>query len=409
MEYKNELRDKQKKALKYLLDGYNVMLTGLSGSGKTYVLEKFVSLSSKKIGVTSLTGVSALLINGKTLHSYLGLGLVTGSVDQLVTKIKNNKYGYPLTKKKIWETLEILIIDEVSMLSCELFDKIDIIGQILRENNKPFGGIQIILSGDFLQLPVIKNDKFCFESNNWNKNIDYCIFLDEIIRQKDTNFQKCLNEIRIGNITNEVKQILDNRTNVELKNEYGIKPSILFTHNKDVNDINEYELENLKPKYIYEYNVKLQYCKKNITNAPDKLELCVGAQVMHLVNTTDLVNGSRGVVIGFNEEKLPIVKFLNGIIKVIDYYEWKINDDDSVIKQTISQLPLKLAWCFTIHKIQGSTLDYVHLSLSDSFEYGQVYVALSRVKTLDGLNIIDIDYSKIKAHPKALNFYKNLV
>lgn len=398
------LNKKQQLALDLMKKGNNILLTGTSGSGKSFTLTSFLSslTPDECVGITSMTGISATLIRGQTLHSLLGIKLGTGTVAQISQHINKNKQ-----KKNVWRSLSILIIDEVSMLSLTLFDKLNEIGKIIRCNSKPFGGMQLILCGDFLQLPCI-NDSFCFESKEWNNVIQHSVYLDQIIRQDDNVFQKCLSNIRISNIISETKSILDSCIGKNLNNKYGIKPTILYTHNKDVDSMNGQEFLNLGKDTQYEYDIELENCTTNKTNAVPNLRLCVGCQVMLIVNLpgTNLVNGSRGVVVGF-EETLPIVTFLDGITMTINYYKWE-NDVFDETKWAIYQIPLKLAWCYTVHKSQGSTLDYVKMSLKNAFDYGQVYVALSRVRSLDGLSIIDIDYSKIKTHPTALEFYKQI-
>ena len=244
------------------------------------------------------------------------------------------------------------------------------------------------------------------------------------MRQKELDWQNCLNDVRIGLLPKKTRKLLKTRVGVELKNDFGIKPTKLFSTNYSVDYINNKELDILAesdPEF-FEYNMEIHVYpgvknkdyaidkyKKNC-NAPETLQLCVGAQVMLLWNLdTDggLVNGSRGVVTSFVGD-IPMVKFLNGRELLIDYNVWESEEQDKKILRVV-QLPLKLAYALTVHRSQGCSLDYAEIDLSNTFEYGMAYVALSRVKKLEGLSIIDINFDKIKANEKAIAFYKGLL
>ena len=306
------------------------------------------------------------------------------------------------------------------MLDPVLFDKLEALAKLLRKNSKPFGGIQLILSGDFLQLPCVGTDKFCFESTTWNTCIQETYIFTEIIRQSDTEFQNCLNHLRFGIVNDDVRNTLSQRIGAVLSNDFDIKPTKLYARNFEVDEINDRELDTLANdgREFYEYNMEIKQINTNLNidfidkikkncNAPEVLQLCIGAQVMLLINLDlqiGLCNGSRGIVVDFIND-IPIVKFLNGVEIPISYFIWDIEDGDEIILRLI-QIPLKVAYATTIHKSQGSSLDYVEIDLNDIFDYGQAYVALSRVKKLEGLSIISIDYDKIVAHPIAVEFYK---
>ena len=418
-----------------IVQGKNILITGPSGTGKSLIIKTFFQeyKALRNIAITSTTGISAVLIGGTTLHSYLGLGLGTESVDRLLRKIKSKSY-----LKKRWNLLETLVIDEISMLSPDLFEKINVLAKLVKSNLdilpcldsastilKPFGGIQLVLTGDFLQLPVVGSEKFCFESKAWKECVTECIHLTDIIRQTNPVFQKCLNELRFANISDETKKILKARKNVKLELKNGILPTKIFTTNANVDLLNKTELEKLCEKNpdldYFEYDMVIELREENNHSsefiekirknhiAPTTLELCIGAQVMLICNLdleSELANGSRGVVTEMRFDK-PVVKFLNGEIRNLDFYVWNIEENGEIIA-IVNQIPLKLAWACTVHKSQGMTLDYAEVDMANIFTYGQGYVALSRIRTLEGLSIKNLNFVSITAHPKALEFYKEV-
>lgn len=416
------MNDLQKKAFEALEKRKNVFITGPGGTGKTFLIKEFYKKYRmiRNIGITSTTGVSAILIGGTTLHSYLGLGLGEDTVDHLYQKIKRNSKA-----NRNWKTIETLVIDEVSMLRPELFDKLEKLARLIRKNDLPFGGIHIVLTGDFLQLPSIKteNDEkdFIFESESWDKVIKEVIYLKNIVRQTDNTFVQILNKIRYGIIDEGVKEILNARIGKKIQNEFKIEPTKLYCKNIKVDRINNGKLEELTQESgeVFQYDISYEFnkdinfetvqkYKKNV-NIPEFLQLTIGCQVMLTINLDferELVNGSRGVVIDFQDD-FPVVQFFNGVKEQIEYKKIEISENNKPV-MNYTYLPLKLAWAISIHKCQGSTLDLVELDLSDIFEYGQAYVALSRVKSLEGLSIKRIDYNYIQSHPKAVEFYNKL-
>lgn len=415
-----KLTDKQMIAWNYLTTGKNVFLTGPGGTGKTSLVKLFCKTysKSKRIGVTSTTGVSALLLGGSTVHSFTGIGLGKSKAEVMAANIFKRPY---LLKR--WKELDILVLDEISMMSPELFDKLENVARIVRRDERPFGGVQLLLSGDFCQLPCIDSYDFCFEAKSWNKCIDDIVYLSEIIRQSDSALQKCLNEVRMGELSRESKKLLKGRLNKRLKNDLGIKPTLLFPHNTSVDSLNNQELDLLAQdgREFLQYDMKITYLasfgqkeeavekyKKNCI-ASASLQLCVGAQVMLICNLdmeSGLANGTRGVIVAFSDD-LPVVRFLNGQERVICVHMWEVEENDIKILKA-EQIPLKLAYAISIHKSQGLSLDYVIVDLAKVFTYGQAYVALSRVRTLEGLSIKSLDFSMIQADPKAKEFYQRL-
>jgi ATP-dependent DNA helicase PIF1 len=425
------LTEKQQNAFNTMKSGKNVFLTGPGGSGKSFLIKYFIDWyksekeeDDSKIFITSTTGLSSILIDGITINRYSGIGIGDKDIETLYKKIIKMK-----NLKKRWCNTSVLIIDEISMMDADIFDKLEILAKRIRKNEDPFGGIQIILSGDFLQLPPVKSNNFCFESFTWDMVIDKVFYFDKIIRQNDINLQNVLNNIRVGVINEDVKNMLNSRLNKDLINEGGIIPTLLFSKKNMVLQYNENELKKLTDNgnENYTYNSYYEFSKNiseeskeffiEIINSQyqveDKLTFARSSQVMLTVNLPelDLANGSRGIIIDFskdNEKKYPIVLFLNGKILEVKPHEFTIDEDGDVIKKF--QIPLILSWAITIHKAQGMTLEFVKTDIGNSiFEYGQVYVVLSRVKNIEGLSLINIDYSKIKAHPKILKYYEKLI
>ena len=415
------LNELQLFAIKCVKNKENIFITSRgAGCGKTYLLNNIIDKFgnfwgyNKTLAVTATTGVASLLLkNGRTINSWAGIGLGNNTVENLYNDIlKHNK-------KNKWTSVDILIIDEISLMPPELLEKLEKLGRMLRDNDKPFGGIQLIFSGDWLQLPTVNGKNYAFESDIWDKCIDRTIYLTEIMRQKDDKFKKILNDIRVGNINQEVKDTLLSRINVKLHNNIGITPTKLFCVNEDVNKINNNQLNTLiknNAKYkIYniEWNSKYEnnYSKYiKMCYLDEKLILAKGCQVMLIKNLCiddKLVNGSRGVIDDFDIHGSPIVSFLNGITITLE----KVNHDifiDEKLVGTFTQFPLRLAYASTIHKMQGSTLDYVIVDLERIFELSQGYVGLSRVTDLSGLCIEKINFNNFKVSPKALKFYNDL-
>lgn len=428
------LSKEQELVFEKYINGENLFITGVGGTGKTKIIQLIADDAKekeKKFQVCAMTGCAAVLLNCKanTLHSWAGIGLARGSINDVVSRVIKSKF-----RRKNWNSIELLIIDEVSMLSEKLFIILDTIAKIIKKNQKPFGGIQIIFAGDFHQLPPIGEDddeksiNFCFESELFDLTFKNQILLKTIFRQKDPKYQKILSEIRTGKLKSSSLKIL-NKYIRDPEPDMLIKPPILLAKRKNVDYINQTELSKLeivgkeynlkehnqddeeKNKFTNEdKNYELRYLKNNIL-AEEKLVLKVGAQVMCIANidiegTNAIVNGSQGIVIDIKDD-LPIVKFKNGEIRIIKEHLWK---SEIIPGIGIKQIPLIHAWAITIHKAQGLTLESAQIDIGQNiFECGQTYVALSRLVSLEGLYLIAFSPSKIKLYKKVIEFYEKLI
>jgi ATP-dependent DNA helicase PIF1 len=424
-----QLTEKQYNAFKSMKKGNNVFLTGPAGCGKSFLLKYFIEWyknekedNTSRIFITSTTGLSSLLIDGMTINRFSGIGTGEKDIDIYIEKINKMK-----SLRDRWKNTGALIIDEISMMNPDIFDKLEICAKKIRSNDLPFGGIQIIVSGDFLQLPPVKCNSFCFDSFSWDFVIDKTFYFDKIIRQDDIALQNILNDVRIGVVNEDVINCLNKCLNKDLNLENGILPTLLFSRKNMVIDHNSKELNKLidKGAVYYTYQCSYDFGKvrqehkiffKELLDSQyqvdDNITYCINSQVMLTVNMpeSNLANGSIGKIIdfvGLGSLPYPVVQFLNGVIMVIKHHEYIIDENDNVVKKL--QIPLILSWAITIHKAQGMSLDYVKTDIGNSiFEYGQAYVVLSRIKNIEGLSLININYGSIKAHPKVLEYYSKI-
>ena len=420
------LNEEQAEALKIIHEGKSVFLTGPGGTGKSFLIQRIVETLNeklKKVAVTALTGCAALLLGkeAKTIYSWAGIGLGREEPKKIANDIRNWK-----TKVlRRWLLTKVLIIDEISMMTPEILELLDTVGRLVRRIDKPFGGIQVIMVGDFFQLPPVSKDeaRFVFESPIW-KCLDLTtITLKQIMRQSDGAFQEILNEARFGKLSAKSLATLKSRQ-IDTWQTLKIRPTLLFSRRSEVDMINRKNLKALNGQ-IKTFDAKTVYdttipkgqdatfaLAKLDRDAPYivSLELKIGTQVMLIYNldqANGLVNGSRGVVEDFAPSGYPLVLF-KGCDKAIEIgpQSWE-SDEVEGLKR--SQIPLILAYAVTIHKCQGATLDSALIDIGCStFETGQAYVALSRVKSLDSLYIFDLEPEAFKANKKVLAFYQTL-
>lgn len=395
----------QAKALDILKSGANIFLTGQPGSGKTYTINQFLEYLNDKgisVAVTASTGIAATHIGGVTIHSWSGIG-----IDENLTQMQLEDIASKWWIEKKIKFCKVLIIDEISMLPAVVLDNVNKISQVVKNvHDKPFGGMQVILVGDLFQLPPVTKDgkevMFVYKSKVWEDlNLKICV-LHEQHRQEDMKFLEILTAMRNGTLKLKHHKSLQARLSIKEKPI----TTKLFTHNSDVDALNTMELRKIESElkvFGMESWGKEQVVatlKKNCLS-PETLKLKVGALVMFTRNNPEegYVNGTLGKVIAFEEHNgAPIVEV--GKMKIVpEYSQWTVKEHGEEIAG-ISQLPLRLAWAMTVHKSQGMSLDSAIIDLGRSFEFGQGYVALSRVKSLSGLFLEGLNEQALLMHPE---------
>lgn len=429
----------------------NLFITGYAGTGKSYILNK---LKKKfQIDVTSTTGLAAVNVQGQTIHSWAGVGICNKPVKDVIEKILQRTK----LKKQITEC-KILAIDEISMLDARTFDYIDEVLRNMRDGSKPFGGIQVLLFGDFFQLPPVEKESgFCFNSKTWQNLNLKTIFLEKIYRQSDEKFIKSLNNLRLNQLTqDDIRLFFDREVNY---NTYESDILHIFSTNKEADNYNTFKFNSVqKPLFIFNSIDKIhrkrsviEIDKNNLDErltkfdlltldafdksckAPSALELKEGCRVMLLKNLNfnkGLINGACGTVLELkkseekrsgiparqheleqlqksDDEEYILVKFDNGIEEVISKHTFEAYRDGEVVVSR-EQYPLRLAYGITIHKSQGMTLEKLIVDCNRIFECGQVYVALSRIKSLDGLYLKSFNPKKVWANAEVVNFYQSV-
>ena len=397
----------QGEALTILKTGANVYLTGEPGSGKTHTINEFVEwlrASGIEPSVTAATGIAATHVAGMTLHSWSGIGIAESLSRADVDRIASKEH----IAKRIMKA-KVLIIEEISMLSATTFEMADKVCREVRRSEKPFGGLTVILVGDFFQLPPISRGmdvKFAYSSTTWRDlNLITC-YLTEQYRQDDSDFLSVLSAIRSG----EVEEMHHERlmTRSVGANELPEGAPKLFSHNADVDRINAGELTKLKgtvKKFHMSSRGKDSLVEGLMRGclSPETLELKEGAAVMFTKNSPQgrFVNGTLGVVSGWGADGMPIVKTKDGLKITTEPMEWQVEEQGKV-KASVSQIPLRLAYAMTVHKSQGMSMDSAIMDLSKAFEYGQGYVALSRVRRLSGVYLTGLNQRALQVHPEIL-------
>jgi ATP-dependent DNA helicase PIF1 len=456
----SELSPEQQYAYSKFVKGENLFITGPGGTGKTRLVKHLIEYAhsiNKPFPVCAMTGCAALLLNcnATTLHSWSGIKLARGSKDAIIRAVIRNPNA-----NKVWKKAKGLILDEVSMLSRKIFEIIEEIARIINRTSTAFGGMQVVFTGDFFQLPPVgtegepDTEQFCFESPRWNSVFpqENHIELTTMFRQKDPVYIHILKQVRKGELDESSRKLLANYINRDynINENNGCVPTKIFALRSKTDYVNTQMFSKLNEKeYVFEITTKtdcalylesgkvieqekLTRClemsakdmemeidslKKNTSCTP-LLRLKKGAVVMCTVNLdidNSICNGSQGVVVDILEGimvanhgiiTIPVVLFSNGIQKQIQPYFWQ---SDMYPRIAVAQYPLCLAWAITIHKIQGATLSMAEIDIGQSiFEYGQTYVALSRIESLNGLYLTAFNPHKIKANPKVIEFYKKI-
>lgn len=401
----------QDEAFNLLKMGKNIFLTGAAGSGKTYLLNKYINYlkdNNVRVAITASTGIAATHLQGTTIHSWSGIGVKNNLTQKDLEKLSTSRI------KSNYKKAKVLIIDEISMLHTHQLNMVDSIARYILGCDEAFGGIQVVLCGDFFQLPPVfsgpsvEEKRFAFEASAWQEGNFHVCYLQEQHRQGNDPLLVVLNDIRSGTVGEHTKVPL--RTRYKKEPQGATKATRLYSHNVNVDTINENELAHIEgQEKIFTmmtegFSALVEGLKKSCL-ASEQLKLKIGAEVMFIKNDSlgRYVNGTRGVVVGFekSEENWPIIKTYDNKIMIAYPEEWKY-EDNGVVRAIITQVPLRLAWAITIHKSQGMTLDAAEIDLGDAFEPGMGYVALSRVRSLNGLKLMNLNEMALKVHPKIL-------
>jgi len=379
-------------------------------SGKTYLLNLYTQyLKERRVYPTIVapTGIAASHLGGQTIHSFFALGIRDSIDEGYVDFLLDKKY-----LKSRFSKLKLLIIDEVSMISPEIFSSMDLILRGFKGTDAPFGGVQVVISGDFFQLPPVskipKEKRFAWQSPAWKALDLHTCYLEEKFRQDDDRLIGILDDIRSGEISASSEELLASRHEKELSTA---TPTKLYTHNVDVDRINKDELDKLEgePKlFVCEHKGSEKNIEKIFKSSLvlEELALKKGAVVIFIKNNAEAgyVNGTTGTVLSFSPiDNMPIVRTTEGLKIKLEPEDWSLENDSGKVTATVSQVPLRLAWAITIHKSQGMTLDAAEIDLSKTFETGQGYVALSRIKNIEGLRLMGLNPMALRVDPLILH------
>ena len=402
------MNEDQQNVFEKVQNGLNVCITGGAGTGKSFLIGEISSAlqTTKHLAVTAMTGSAALLIRGTTLHRRLSLRLAKGTAAEIAQNI--SKYRRFTAYYDILE-LDMLNIDECSMLNDILFDKVSRVLQILRKNSKPFGGIQMVLVGDLYQLPPVEG-RYCFQSSLWpDCHFEICELTQNMRQKDDEPFMEMLKRLRIGRCSREDLAVLRSHKGTQFPE--GIEPTKLYCKNVDVDRINSDALQKIggqlftyPTKYTGSPEASVKYAKAS--NVPEQVTVSMGAQVMITYNyqpALGLVNGTRGVVTAL-DQKTVTIRLLDGNEEIIPYIKIEQDDDPDV---GLEFMPLKLAWAVTIHKSQGMTLDAIEIDIgSNIFTVGQAYTALSRARNLKSVRVVDVAARSFCTSMDVINFFE---
>ena len=397
----------QELALAILLSGRSALLTGAAGTGKTYLLNTFITQArkrGKKVSVTATTGLAATHLGGNTIHSWSGIGVNDHLPNNFFERLSK-------TRRDVISKTDVLIIDEISMLHDFRLDMIDKVLRTVRENDQPFGGIQLVMSGDFFQLPPVNRPNeqgggFVVYSDAWQELQPAVLYLERQYRQNDEQLLEILTALRTGDVRRRHVEALLARTKIEPPDG---DITELHTVNVDVDDINIQKLAEL-PGEERSYQQTTTGSKIYVENlqrsvlAPENLVIKLGALVMAVKNSPQKLyaNGSIGTVVDFEPlTEYPVVEFRDGRRVTMVPDVWELRDGERK-RASISQVPLRLAWAITVHKSQGMTLDAAKIDLRKAFVEGMGYVALSRVRDLDNLYLYGINRRALEVSPDAL-------
>lgn len=400
--------------IKLIKQGKNVLCTGPGGCGKSYILRKLKETFTNMY-ITATTGVSACNIGGTTLHSFAGIGVADLPKEELLNKVYKH-----VKAPKNWKNVKLLAIDEVSMLGKNLFDKLDYIARKMRRNESPFGGIQLLLVGDMYQLPPVKDD-WIFLHPEWQKFNFQTVELQKPYRFTSKRYHELLLRARIAELTDDDWEILNDRYSahaekkgdiyIEVENNYKIIPTTFYPKRESCDEHNRKSFDKLQSKeHIFTAsdrfvlktpngNTDMAKSMLDMQIAPE-IKLKEGCQVMCTYNIPDLglYNGSRGVITNITENNEVDVSFVDGKTRRLGVVAYEYENDD--IHYIRKQIPLILGYAFTIHKSQSLSLDYVILDLGNNvFAPGQFYVALSRVRSEEGLYIKCLNTQTLKCDP----------